>query len=73
MKQYTITIPDNKETIFVEMMKSISFVKNIEKGYLSDIPEEHKAMVRERIKKYETKPESYVEWDDIENRIILDK
>lgn len=31
MKNFTITIPDNKESIFVEMMKSISFVKKIRK------------------------------------------
>lgn len=72
MKQYTITIPDNKVSIFVEMMKSISFVKNIEEGYAMDIPEEHKTIVRERIKKYENSPESYLEWDDIENKIKLD-
>ena len=72
MKQYTITIPDSKVSIFVEMMKSISFVKNIEEGYTMDIPEEHKSIVRERIKKYKNSPESYLEWDDIENKIKLD-
>ena len=73
MKQYTITIPENKMSIFVEMMKSISFIKNIEEGYTIDVPDEHKAIVRERIKKYENSPESYLEWDDIENEIKLDK
>ena len=73
MKQYTITIPENKMSIFVEMMKSISFVKNIEEDYSIDVPDEHKAIVRERIKKYENSPESYLEWDDIENEIKLDK
>ena len=33
MKNFTITIPDNKATIFIEMMKSISFVKKIEEEY----------------------------------------
>ena len=32
MKNFTITIPDNKENIFIEMMKSISFVKKIEEN-----------------------------------------
>ena len=30
------------------------------------VPEEHKLIVRERIKKYENNPESYLSWDDIE-------
>ena len=30
------------------------------------IPEEHKMIVRERIKKYENSPDSYLSWDDIE-------
>ena len=72
MKQYTITIPDSKVSIFVKMMKSISFVKNIEESYTVDIPEEHKTIVRERIKRYENSPESYIEWDDIENKVKLD-
>ena len=72
MKQYTITIPDSKVSIFVKMMKSISFVKNIEESYTVDIPEEHKTIVRERIKRYENSPESYIEWDGIENKVKLD-
>ena len=30
------------------------------------IPEEHKQVVRERIKKYENIPDCYLTWDDIE-------
>ncbi|OQX72925.1 MAG: hypothetical protein B6D61_13140 [Bacteroidetes bacterium 4484_249] len=71
MKQYTITIPDNKVNIFIEMMKSISFVKNIKEGSDIDIPEEHKAIVRERIIKYKNSPESYLDWEDIENKMKL--
>jgi len=35
----------------VELMKSISFVKSIEEDKIADIPEEHKSVVRESIKK----------------------
>ncbi|RLD27471.1 MAG: hypothetical protein DRI54_01030 [Bacteroidetes bacterium] len=73
MKQYTITIPDNKADVFIEMMKKIQYVKHIEESYAVDIPEEHKNIVRERIKKYENKPGSYLEWDDIENKMNLDE
>jgi hypothetical protein len=33
------------------------------------IPEEHKMIVRERIKKYEKTPDSYLSWDDIERKM----
>jgi len=33
------------------------------------IPEEHKQIVRERIKKYENSPDSYLSWNDIERKI----
>lgn len=42
MKNFTITIPDNKENIFIEMMKSISFVQKIQASNEFDIPDEHK-------------------------------
>ena len=33
------------------------------------IPEEHKQVVRERIKKYENSPDSYLSWNDIERKM----
>jgi hypothetical protein len=73
MKQFTIWIPDNKVEFFVELMKSISFVKSIEEEKVTKIPEEHKSMVRERIQKYENSPESYVEWDEMEEKFTSSK
>lgn len=72
MKQYTITIPDNAENSFIELMKSISYIKNIERSNFFDIPEEHKQIVRDRIAKYENAPESYLTWEDIENKMKLE-
>lgn len=72
MKQFTITIPDNKENIFIEWMKSISFVKNIEEVPVIDIPEEQKKIVRERIQRMEANPESCLTWEHIESKIKLD-
>jgi hypothetical protein len=34
-----------------------------------EIPEEHKELVRERIKKYEDKPGSYFTWNEIEQKL----
>jgi len=37
------------------------------------IPEGHKQIVRERIKKYENSPGSYLSWDDIEREMAARK
>jgi uncharacterized protein YlbG (UPF0298 family) len=66
MKQFTIRIPDNKVDLFVDLMRSISFVKSIEEDKITDIQEEHKSVVRERVQKYGNSPKSYLEWDEIE-------
>jgi hypothetical protein len=71
MKTYSITIPDNKESLFIEWMKSISFVKKIEIVSDIDIPEEHKQLVRQRIKQMEEHPESMMSWEDFEKEIKL--
>jgi len=71
MKSFTITIPDDKENIFVEMMKSISFVKTIEADSPGDIPEEQQEIVRRRIKQMEEYPDSCLSWEDIERKIKL--
>jgi len=71
MKSFTITIPDNKENIFIEMMKSITFVKKIQASTDIDIPEEHKEIVRSRIQQMQENPESCFSWEDIERKIKL--
>jgi len=71
MKTYSITIPDNKENLFIEWMKSVSFVKKIEDVSDIDIPEEHKQLVRQRMKQMEEHPESMLSWEDIENKTKL--
>lgn len=73
MKQITVTIPDNKENLFMELMKSLSFVKNVEPVECADIPEWHKNIVRERMAKYDNNPDSWLDFDqtmdDIEKEL----
>ena len=71
MKNFTITIPDNKENIFIEIMKSISFVKKIEPTNDLIIPEEQQEIVRKRIQRMEEHPESCLNWEEIESKIKL--
>jgi len=71
MKQYTITIPDNMANSFVDMMKNITYVKNIEDSTVIDIPEEHKNIVRERMKASEKDPSRLLDWDKVKHKIKL--
>jgi hypothetical protein len=71
MKSFTISIPDNKEDLFIEMMKNISFVKNIKEENSTDIKQEHKDIVRMRIQRLDEHPESSLQWEDIERKIQL--
>ena len=64
-----------KEAKQVEMPKTFTSKKVNMMGHVQlnvddiVIPEEHKMIVRERIKKYENTPDSYLSWDDIERKI----
>jgi hypothetical protein len=69
MKQITVTIPDNKESLFMELMKSLSFVKNVETTESVDIPEWHMAIIDQRMENYSKNPESYRDWDDVQKEI----
>lgn len=69
MKQIAITIPDNKEALFIELMKNLSFVQNIETVESNDIPEWHKAIIDERMENYKQNPESYRDWNVVQKEI----
>lgn len=71
MKNFTVTIPDNKENIFIEMMKSISFVQKIQASNDIEISAEQKEIVRNRIQRMEDNPESCLSWEDIERKVKL--
>lgn len=69
MKQIAVTIPDNKESLFIELMKNLSFVKNIEAIESTDIPEWHKAIIDKRMENFKKSPESYRDWEDVQEEI----
>ena len=58
MKEVRLKIPDNKISFFMELFHQLG----IEVAEQIDIPEEHKTIVRERIKT--TKPENMIPWDE---------
>lgn len=58
--QLYIDIQDSKANAFIEFMKTLDYVKvNDPEDFV--IPEEHKKIVRERIKN--AKPEDYIPWE----------
>lgn len=69
MKQFTIQVHENKADLFVELMKSISFVRLVKEENVLDIPEEHKSVVRERILQYGDKTDKYLDWSEIEEKL----
>lgn len=69
MKQIAVTIPDNKESLFIELLKSISFVKRIETIEDFVIPEEQKQIVRQRMKASENDPSVLLKWDEVKHKI----
>ena len=63
MKEVTVKIPDNKYQFFMELVSNLGFDRTEE----IDIPEEHKAIVRERIKN--SKPEELIPWQEARKRL----
>ena len=57
MKEVTLKIPDKKFGFFMELVKQLG----IEVAEEMEIPEEHKAIVRERIET--AKPEDMIPWE----------
>lgn len=72
MKQFTITIPDQEESSFVELMKSVPYITRLEETTVFDIPEEQKQLVRDRIESYRNSSESYLSLDDLEDKLRLE-
>lgn len=67
MKTFSVTIQDNKENIFIELMKSVSFVKKVEViSEPNEIPQWHKSVLDERLKNNEA---DYLNWDDVQKEI----
>lgn len=63
MKEITLKIPDNKVEFFMELIKQLGLEFSEEK----DILEEHKHIVRERIKMSVGSPSRLIEWDAIKD------
>lgn len=68
MKEITIKIPNDKLDLFFELAEKLGL--NISDEY-TEISEEHKAIVRERIK--EESSDKMVDWEDARKRFTYNK
>ena len=68
MKEVTLKIPDQKFDFFMNLVKELGF----EVSEKVEIPEEHKKVVRERVKKSEDNPQRLVEWDEVKDNFKFD-
>lgn len=68
MKEVTLKIPDKKFGFFMELIKQLG----IEVSEEEEIPEEHKTIVRERIKQSGQNPERLQDWDQVQDSFRFD-
>lgn len=67
MKHVTVHIPENKYPFFMELLKSFEYL-TVEEGDL-EISEEHKNIVRERIKASDADPSRLLDWDKAKHQL----
>lgn len=63
LKEVRLKIPDHKYSFFMELVHNLGFVKPED----FDISEEHKAIVKERIKN--SKQERLISWQDARKQL----
>ena len=68
MKEVTLKIPENRLTFFMELVEQLGF----EVAGELEISEEHKAIVRDRIKKSDQNPERLLDWEQVQDNFRLD-
>jgi hypothetical protein len=64
MTEVTLKIPDGKLSFFIELVKSLGYECDFS---MDEIPEEHKNLVRERIKTADEN--DYVSWENARKQL----
>lgn len=64
----TLDIKDSYSSLFLNFLKTLSYVK-VEEKFI-DIPEQHKALIRSRIKN--SKKENLLDWDKVKDDFKFD-
>jgi len=69
MKQYLISIPEEEEEFFIKLMKSINFIDFNTEDNSVEIPDSHKAIVKERVVKYGSGKNNYLSRETFNRKI----
>ncbi|REL37583.1 hypothetical protein DYD21_07280 [Rhodohalobacter sp. SW132] len=69
MKEIILKVPDQKVDFVLELIEQLGLEVSSE---IMEIPEEHKAIVRERMQKSKENPERLLEWDQVKDSFRLD-
>jgi len=67
----SVEIQDNKFNFFIELMKSLTFVK-VDENQLNAIPEFQKNIVGKRLNNYLQNPNDTKEWDEVKKELEND-
>jgi hypothetical protein len=68
MKEVTLKVPDKKFRFFMELFKQLGLEVSSQE---MEIPEAHKAIVRERIQKSQQEPVRLLDWDQEQDNFKL--
>lgn len=75
MKQFSIEVQDSKVGFFIELMRSLNFVKVKGTPINFELTPAQKAELDKRYEEYTSNPDSFVEWDtlcqNIEKRLCI--
>lgn len=69
MKQFSIEVHDSKVGFFMELMKSLSFVKIKENTSKIELSAVQKAELDKRFIEYQQNPDSFEKWEDVSKKI----
>jgi len=69
MKEIILKVPDHKVNFVMELIEQLGLEVSSE---VMEIPEEHKDIVRERIKYSKENPDRLLEWDQVKDSFKLD-
>ena len=69
MKEIILKVPDQKVEFVMELVKQLGLEVETEDVV---IPEDHKAIVRERISKSNENPDRLLNWNDVESEFKIE-
>lgn len=69
--KFTINVKKGKVPFFLELLKNFDFItiENTHESEQTDISEEHKKILDQRIANYKSDPDQLLDWDNVKKDI----